>query len=650
MIFASNKIILLLPLFGYLFGYGYGLEKPAIQPYIKQNDVNYILRYKNMIREDSYNSLLKRIEKHDVSKVYFTKTMDEVVTLSSDTDGTSIADYSVTNINPLVIDRIAEVSSKNNVDAIFLQNPGVNTIEAISGGVLNFATGYVFPFLFLSFIISLFRSGQMGGPMPPGLPGSIKKDINVDKSFLVKSNITLKSFAGSDEIMQECTEVVSYLKNSTIYKSAGAEIPKGILLEGPPGTGKTLLAKAVASEANANFISIAASEFVEVFVGVGASKIRNLFKSARENKPCIIFIDEIDAVGRQRGAGINMANDEREQTLNQLLAEMDGFGDNEGILVMAATNRKDVLDAALLRPGRFDRIITVPFPDKDSRKAILKVHSKNKTLDPMINMELIAELTNGFSGAQLKNLLNEAAIYAAREGMTVINEVHLLNSLDKLIVGLVKQRDTRSDESRRRVAIHEMGHAFLAGHFKEYFDLKKVTIQSTYNGAGGYTIFNEYANITESGLYTKDLLLKRIIITMGGKAAETIVYGDDHVSLGAVQDLKQANSLAQRMIGNYGMGNSLEAFYNENVEDGRNPFLGRSMAMGDKYSEKTKENMDRETLYLVTFALAEAKRILTENRYKMDYLVDELLKKTFFTGSTMTTLLDNLPAPDPSDK
>jgi cell division protease FtsH len=439
--------------------------------------------------------------------------------------------------------------------------------------------------------------------------------------------------------MMECTEVVSYLKNATVYQAAGAEIPRGVLLEGPPGTGKTLLAKAIASEANANFISIAGSEFVELFVGMGASKIRSLFQNARSNKPCIVFIDEIDAVGRQRGAGINMANDEREQTLNQLLAEMDGFADNEGILIMGATNRKDVLDAALLRPGRFDRVLTVPYPDRESRKSILKVHSKNKQLGDDINLDLVAELTGGFSGAQLKNLLNEAAIYAAREGKVIISNTHLYNALDKLIVGLVKQRDNRSDESKRRVAIHEIGHALLAASFNEYFDLKKVTIQSTYNGAGGYTIFNEYQNITDSGLYTKDLLNKRLIVTMGGKAAESVVYGDEFVSLGAIQDLKQANSLAQRMIGNYGMGKKLEVFYNENVDDDRNPFLGRSMAMGNTYSEKIKDMMDRETLNLVIAAYQQAKTILTEKREIVDIMVEKLLTNVTLSGMEIADIL-----------
>lgn len=613
---------------------------------LKQNlrmvseDTAMAFKNKNLLKELPYSSLVKKIENHEVSKIYFSSKYESIIAENVEKKHKDpIEDYSITGISPLITNTLVDVSIKNNVETVFTQIQQPNQIQTIASDAALFVNNYFIPFVFLTLLINFIGSlfvfnSKNGGGMPGmgGFPGLGKIDIKKDKEAMKIANITINSFAGSPEIFEECTEIVSYLKNGTLYKNAGAEIPKGILLEGPPGTGKTLLAKAIASEAEANFISISASEFVEVFVGLGASKIRGLFQQARENKPCIIFIDEIDSVGRQRGTGINMANDEREQTLNQLLAEMDGFESNDGVLVIAATNRKDVLDAALLRPGRFDRIVTVALPDKTSRREILKVHSKNKQLSPNLNIELIAELTAGFSGAQIKNLLNEAAINAARFGSTIITEQNVLDALDKLIVGLIRKVDTRSEDSRRRIAIHEVGHALLCNFFNEYFELKKVTIQSTYNGAGGYTLFNEYQNITESGLYTKNLLKKRLIIAMGGKAAENIFYGEEYVSVGAIQDLKQANSMAQRMIGNYGMGKLLETFYNEDIDSDRNPFLGRSLGMSGKYSEKTKEIMDSESLELVRNAYDEAKRILSENRDKMDMCINVLLEKnTLYT-------------------
>ena len=617
-------------------------KRTSIRPrvYMAENEnINNVLKYKNVLQKTDYNDLINKMDTHEVSKLYFTPALDTAISekREEDEEGEILTDFSSTTINPFITKTLVDKAVENKVQTYFLQPPQYSGFEQIARNIGGFFEGYLLPFFVISFIVSLIRNGAaISGGMPgmPQLPGS--KDINADKLTVTKANISLSSFAGSTEIFEECTEVVSYLKNDTMYKLAGAEIPRGILLEGPPGTGKTLLAKAIASEAEANFIAVAASEFVELFVGMGAAKIRGVFKKARENKPCILFIDEIDAVGRQRGAGINMANDEREQTLNQLLAEMDGFADNEGILIMAATNRKDVLDSALLRPGRFDRLINVPLPDRESRKAIFKVHSKNKQLAPSINFDLVAELTGGFSGAQIKNLLNEAAIFAARRNETVIQEFDLINSVDKLIVGLVKRNDTRSEESRYRIAVHETGHALLTMLFKEYFELKKVTMQSTYNGAGGYTLFNELQNITESGLYTKDLLKKRLIIGMGGKAAENIVYGDLHVSVGAVQDLKQTNSLAQRMIGNYGMGNRLETFYNENIDSERTPFLGRSLGSGNKYSEKTRDIFDKESMELVNEAYDDAIRLLLEHKYVMDKMIGELMVRNTLYGKDVS--------------
>jgi len=573
--------------------------------------------------------LVDEIDKNEVSKIYFTEKLDTVIAEDSEIRDSILEQYSVTKITPLITDRLVELSLTKHVDTVFLQAPEPGVIQTAASQVLGVASSLFWPTLLFVVFSNIFRAvrmGNMNGDLGKGL-GMLNGNRN-SKLVVTKANITLDSFAGSPEIFRECTEVVTYLKNETIYKQAGAEIPRGILLEGPPGTGKTLLAKAIASEADAGFISVAASEFVELFVGMGASKVRGLFQEARSNKPCIIFIDEIDAVGKQRGANSMTNNDEREQTLNQLLAEMDGFADNDGILILAATNRKDVLDQALLRPGRFDRIITVPLPDTPSRRSILNVHTKNKDLDANIDLDLVAEMTQGFSGAQLKNLINEAAIFAVRNGKTQITQTNIVNALDKLVIGIVKEVDTRGGDILRRVAIHEVGHAFLAHYFHEYFEVKKVSIQSTYNGAGGFTVFNEHKNITEGGLYTKDLLSKRLIVALGGKAAETVFYGEQHVSLGAIQDLKTANGLARRMVGNFGMGEDLKSFYNENLE-GYN-----------KYSEDTNKQFDQECLGLINRAFDHAVEILSNNRFILDRFVDVLLKHTNMGASQVKDIIE----------
>ena len=586
-------------------------------------------------RQAPLSNVYENIENHNIENMYFSQDLNYIYyqEKEKETDETPLP-YKVAISNPVVTDRIIDYSEKNDIHPLFLVNPSNPAADALRfiGDSFNFLFT---PFLVLFVIRSIFSilsasSGPSGSS--PFFPSFRLGGGNDDKMNMQKANITLQSWAGSPEVFEECTEIVSFLKNSTAYENAGAEIPKGILLEGPPGTGKTLIAKAIAGETDAWFIAVSASEFIELYVGLGAQKIRNLFRLARENKPAIIFIDEIDSIGRQRGTGINMGNDEREQTLNQLLAEMDGFEQNDNIIVIAATNRKDVLDSALLRPGRFDRIVNVPLPDRDSRRAILELNFKNKKVDPGIQTDLLAEMTAGFSGAQIKNLMNEAAIDSARQGSTVITQKNLEDALEKIIVGIIKKTDSRSDETRRRVAIHEVGHAFLANYFNEYYQLKKVTIQSTYNGAGGYTIFGEYPEIIDGGLYTKDLLKKRLIIALGGKAAEQLFYGRDEVSLGAIQDLKQANQIARRMIGNYGMGNHLEVFFDETIDAGQNPFLGRSIASGSSYSDNTLEQVDKESLELVDAAYVEAINILTEKQFHVSFMVDMLLKKTVLTG------------------
>ena len=621
------------------------------------------------LREKSFSDLLDEMDHQQISHLYFTDDLRKIYSDTVESDllyNRDISEQGNTNYlinelyltytNPALSNQVVESVRKSHTQAYILQPPTNTIYNTVAGGISAVGSllnaGFTF-YLFFTIGMLIFRRnnnggtgfGGGGGAGPfggfGGLNNRVGSSIEEVRENMEKANITLADWAGSPEIFEECAEVVSYLQNGTNYAAVGAQIPKGILLVGPPGTGKTLLAKAIASECQANFISIAASEFVEVFVGLGAQKVRNLFKEARENQPCILFIDEIDSIGKQRGTGINLGNDEREQTLNQLLAEMDGFNANEGVLILGATNRKDVLDNALLRPGRFDRVINVPLPDVESRKAIFKVHLKDK---PIINVTtsipILAEMTEGFSGAQIKNLVNEAAILAARRNYTTITQTDLTNALEKLVVGIAKRNDTRTEDTRTRVSIHEIGHAFLAAHFIQYFELKKVTIQATYDGAGGYTLFNERPEVIDGGLYTKEILRKRLVVAMGGKAAESLYYGDDFVSLGAVQDLKTANSLAQSMIGNFGMGEDLKVFYNEETDSGRNPFLGRSLAMGGKYSEKTKEKMDEESLTLVKEAYKEAFQILSRNKNTLSVLCKELMSRQTLNGERVIQIMN----------
>ena len=491
------------------------------------------------------------------------------------------------------------------------------------------ANNVIFPIILIMTIISFFRPPMNMPPM--GMPNLLNSNSKLNKFDATKQNITMSSWVGSPEIFEEVFEVISYLKNEQAYKDLNVDLPRGILLEGPPGTGKTLLAKAIASETNSNFISISGSEFVELIVGMGALKVRNLFKEARQKKPCIIFIDEIDAIGKKRSNNLN-SNDEREQTLNQILAEMDGFEDNEGLTILAATNRKDILDEALIRPGRFDRIIKIGLPDKTSREQILRFYLDRKPIDDSIDITSLSEITDGFSGAQLKNLVNEAAILAVRENSKIISRVNIDNALEKLAVGLIRNVDTRSKEVLYRVAVHETGHALVVLLYNKYFDIFKVSIKATYNGAGGYTLFSEKSEFKDGGLYTKDLLFKRLVIAMGGKAAESVFFGDEFISVGASQDLKQANSLARQMIGLYGMGDNLQVFHDENLDNQYRP---------DLYSELTKSIYDDESIYLVNLAYNEAKKIIKQDKTFFEFTVNSLLDKKVLFSNDLQNLYYN---------
>merc|ERR1719460_1562415 len=388
--------------------------------------------------------------------------------------------------------------------------------------------------------------GGPGGPM-----GMLQNQSKIEME--PDTGVSFDDVAGCDASKLELTEVVDFLKYPEKFTKVGAQSPRGVMLEGPPGTGKTLLARAVAGEAGVPFISTSGSEFVEMFVGVGASRIRNLFGDAKKNAPCIVFIDEIDAIGRQRSGGGGMAtNDEREQTLNQILTEMDGFSGNSGVIVIAATNRGDILDNALLRPGRFDRRVPVDNPDKAGRAEILKVHIRGKPLAPDVDVDTIAGRTIGFSGAQLQNLMNEAAIVAARRDKDVITFDEIDFALDRLTVGMQKTTGTSNKDRQELVAYHEAGHAIMAALTPDYDTVAKVTIIPRSNGAGGFTLFTPSEDRLDSGMYSMRYLKQQLAVALGGRVAEEIIYGADEVTTGASNDLQQVRNIARRMVAQWG--------------------------------------------------------------------------------------------------
>ena len=443
-----------------------------------------------------------------------------------------------------------------------------------------------------------------------------------------KTGVFFNDVAGIEEAKEELQEVVTFLKETERFTALGARIPRGVLLVGPPGTGKTLLAKAVAGEAGVPFFSISGSEFVEMFVGVGASRVRDLFRKAKENAPCLIFIDEIDAVGRQRGAGIGGGNDEREQTLNQLLTEMDGFEGNSGVIVIAATNRPDVLDTALLRPGRFDRQVTVDLPGYNGRLGILEVHARNKKLDPEVSLEAIARRTPGFSGADLANLLNEAAILTARRRKDAITPLEIDDAVDRVTIGMTLN-PLLDSKKKRLIAYHEVGHALLMTLLENSDPLNKVTIIPRSGGIGGFAqqVFNE--EMVDSGLYSRAWLIDQITIFLGGRAAEEEVFGYDEVTKGASSDLRAVSNLSREMVTRYGMSDlgpvALESPDNE-------VFLGGGWSARSEYSEEMATKIDAQVREIAVRCHEKARQLIRENRPLVDRLVDILLDSETIEG------------------
>ncbi|MGB5239511.1 MAG: ATP-dependent zinc metalloprotease FtsH [Prochlorococcaceae cyanobacterium] len=454
-------------------------------------------------------------------------------------------------------------------------------------------------------------------------------------------SVRFEDVAGINEAKAELQEVVSFLRQPERFTALGAKIPRGVLLVGPPGTGKTLLAKAIAGEAGVPFFSMAASEFVELFVGVGASRVRDLFKRAKEKAPCIIFIDEVDAVGRQRGAGIGGGNDEREQTLNQLLTEMDGFEQNSGVILIAATNRPDVLDAALTRPGRFDRQIQVDLPDRLGREAILAVHARSRPLDPSVSLSTWAARTPGFSGADLANLLNEGAILTARRQRSSIDDQALSDALERITMGLAVA-PLQDSAKKRLIAYHEIGHALLSTLVPHADKLDKVTLLPRSGGVGGFARTMPDEEILDSGLISKAYLRARLVVVMGGRAAELVVFGPSEITQGASGDLQMATRISREMVTRYGFS-SLGQVALEG--DGHEVFLGRDLIhTRPSYAESTGRQIDLQVRQLSQQALDQALALLRPRRALMDELVDRLIEQETLGGDDFRAIVDSFEA------
>jgi cell division protease FtsH len=501
-----------------------------------------------------------------------------------------------------------------------------------SGWITFFTSIIPFVIIFILFFF-LLNQAQGGGSRVMNFGKSKAKLYNDDKK-----KARFKDVAGADEEKQELVEVVEFLKDPRKFAELGARIPKGVLLVGPPGTGKTLLARAVAGEAGVPFFSISGSDFVEMFVGVGASRVRDLFENAKKNAPCIIFIDEIDAVGRQRGAGLGGGHDEREQTLNQLLVEMDGFGANEGIIIIAATNRPDILDPALLRPGRFDRQITVDRPDVKGREAVLKVHARNKPLSEDVNLKGIAQQTPGFSGADLENLLNEAALVAARQNKKKIEMSDIDEAVDRVIAGPAKKSRVISEKERKIVAFHEAGHTVIGLVLTEAEMVHKVTIVPR-GQAGGYAVM-----LPKEDRYfmTKPELLDKIVGLLGGRVSEEIVFGE--VSTGAHNDFQRATGIARRMVTEFGMSDKLGPLQFGQTQG--QVFLGRDIGHEQNYSDAIAYEIDLEIQRIIKECYEKARKVLTENRDKLNLIANTLLEVETLDADQIKHLVDHGTLPE----
>lgn len=581
--------------------------------------------------EVQYSEFLDQVNRGDVEMVRVAK--NQVSAQYTTKDGSRRQVNLVPN--SIIVDSLFNQLAEKKID-VSMQNQsdeGANPLDLLArfAGPAAWITAA---------LLALFGGGS--GPAGAGMPPN-PFELGKSKAKVVKDGDTKTKFAdvaGCDGAKGELMEVVDFLKNNSRYAELGATIPKGALLVGPPGTGKTLLAKAVAGEAGVPFFSCSASEFVEIYAGIGASRVRDLFAEAKKAAPCIIFIDEIDAVGRQRSQGFGQGNDEREQTVNQLLTEMDGFEANNGVVVLAATNRADILDKALVRPGRFDRSIQVDPPDVEGRAAIMKVHAKGKSLAQGVDFQAVARQTPGMSGADLANLLNEAAIVAARQDKTEIEMEDIGNALERIMIGLESKDAVMSEKKRKLVAYHEAGHAILGALVKDYDAVAKISIVPR-GPAGGVTIFMPTEERLNSGLYSKEFLENRICVALGGRLAEEIVNGKDNVTTGASNDFQQCTQAAKAMVTQLGMSEVVGQRAITEQQSG-NPMMGQGGGGAPPVSQTLKKTIDAEVKRIVDKQFVRGKAMLTANRFLLDKVAEQLLEKEKISGQELVQLINGV--------
>ena len=576
----------------------------------------------DMNKELTYNEFNKALNKNNIKEVVITPSTQAYTYQLTGTlrDAKKGETFSVkTPLSDTVIKQIVKASEKKDFKIVSKSDPTSSTWFMFLTNIL--------PYIVLIGIAFWFFTKQLGGQKGSMDFGRSRAKLNPDNG-----KVTFKDVAGLPEEKEELQELIDFLKNPKKFTKLGARIPKGVLLVGPPGTGKTLLAKAVAGEANAPFYFISGSDFVELYVGIGASRVRDMFKQAKQNAPCLIFIDEIDAVGRQRGTGIGGGHDEREQTLNQLLTEMDGFGANEGIIIIAATNRPDVLDPALLRPGRFDRQVTVALPEQKAREEILKVHARNKILSKNVHLDNIAKRTVGFSGADLENLLNEAALLAVRREKNAITMSEIDEAIDRVIMGSAKVTKKYTKEEKKLVAYHEAGHAVLGIKLDNANDVQKVTIIPR-GQAGGYNLMLPKE---EKYTATKTELLEQIMGLLGGRVAEEVVFGE--ITTGAHNDFSKATKIARSMVTEYGMS-SLGPVQLETPEG--SSFLGRDYNKNRNFSDQVALEIDNEVRKIINDCYSKAKKIIEKNRDLLDLIASNLIEHETLTKEQIDYIAEN---------